>query len=783
MPAMPALIEPRDDLTAAVQQIMLSSSDNDYIDQLIPVMKDARQTDRAAQLIQALNQVSSDREADIERICNTNSQDFISSVDQLQRVREGTLSLTSEVLRLAQAIQSSTEKLLEQKRALVESRSVRQSIDETSQALQDCLEVLKLANQVHDLLAQKNHYAALRALDELQNVHLRAVTRYKIAEMIEKSVPATQRLIAEAVMSDLNSWLFRIRETSQYVGEVAFYHTQMRRQRQKDRLEISEYAGNFKLNSAIELVADETEEFDVLNNDNEEVEIEVDFTPLFECMHIHNALGQSERFRAEYANTRRKQKDLLLPTHIDLTDEEDTDLTTLLESITGFAIIERSTMKKTESLRSAVDVDELWDSMCQSAINLISNALNTVNNDGKLLKIKSIIAMFIQTMDSWGYSITSLDALLLTLFGKYAELLKQRFSEDFSEIVSTDDYMPMPISNAEDYEKVVTVSWYSPDKRPEQIKFPTVFPFSQMYPLCCIDIRSLLNQIYLFSDDHFQNSDVIDDTLKNSLDELLCTKVCQSLVDRLSSQYPGQIVQILTNLGHFETACKELQELLVEARTSGAASGPVVLKATAEFETGKKTAEKRIFELVNSKIDDLVETAEYDWTAPSSSPNPQPSLYMQELTRYLSNIMSSVLLGLPTEIKELIYFDALSHAATSVLSLPLDPIVTKITPAAVQLLDVDVKHLSQFVDSLGNAILHENLDELRQTVELMGTENKEEFFDVGLRNRRYGRVDKVNGAVLLEKVTQGAEAVAVPESSPAKPSTQFSTFKDRLGIR
>ncbi|KAI9689572.1 MAG: hypothetical protein M1822_010224 [Bathelium mastoideum] len=775
---MPALIEPRDDLTAAVHQIMLSSSDNDYIDQLIPVMKDARHTDRAAQLIQSLSQVSSDRESDIERICNTNSQDFISSVDQLQRVREGTLSLTSEVLRLAQAIQTSTEKLLEQKRALVESRSVRQNIDETSQALEDCLEVLKLANQVHDLLGQKNHYAALRALDELQNVHLREVTRYKIAEMIEKSVPATQRLIAEAVMTDLNTWLYRIRETSQFLGEVAFYHTEMRRQRQKDRLEHDDYLGSFRLNSAIERVADETEEFDVLNND----EVQVDFTPLFECMHIHDALGQSERFRAEYANTRRKQKDLLLPTTLDLMDEENSDLSNLLEGIAGFAIVEKATMKKTENLRATVDVDELWDSMCQSAINLISAALPTIDNDGKLLKIKSIIALFIQTMDSWGYSVTSLDALLLTLFGKYAELLKQRFSEDFSEIVTTDDYMPMPISNIEDYEKVVNVSWYTPDKQPDQIKFPTVFPFSQMYPLCCIDIRSLLNQIYLFSDDHFQNSNVIDDTLKNSLDELLCTKVCQSLVDRLSSQYPGQIVQILTNLGHFETACRELQELLVEARTSGAASAPIVLKATEEFAAGRKTAEKRIFELVNSKIDDLVETAEYDWVNPSSPPNLQPSLYMQELTRYMSNIMSSVLLGLPTEIKELIYFDALSHAATSVLSLPLDPNVTKITPAAVRLLDVDVKHLSQFVDSLGNAILHENLDELRQTVELMGTENREEFFDVGLRNRRYGRVDKVHGAVLLEKVTQGAE-IAAYEHSPAKPSTQFSTFKDRLGIR
>lgn len=42
---------------------------------------------------------------------------------------------------------------------------------------------------------------------------------------------------------------------------------------------------------------------------------------------------------------------------------------------------------------------------------------------------------------------------------------------------------------------------------------------------------------------------------------------------------------------------------------------------------------------------------------------------MQTLTRYLSSIMSSTLLGLPREIKELIYFDALSHAADKILVL------------------------------------------------------------------------------------------------------------------
>jgi hypothetical protein len=66
-------------------------------------------------------------------------------------------------------------------------------------------------------------------------------------------------------------------------------------------------------------------------------------------------------------------------------------------------------------------------------------------------------------------------------------------------------------------------------------------------------------------------------------------------------------------LEHFETACQELQGLLFEARSSSSDTGPVVLAATEQFRTAKKTASDRIFELVNSKIDDLIETAEYDW--------------------------------------------------------------------------------------------------------------------------------------------------------------------------
>ncbi len=78
---------------------------------------------------------------------------------------------------------------------------------------------------------------------------------------------------------------------------------------------------------------------------------------------------------------------------------------------------------------------------------------------------------------------------MLTLFEEYAQLLKRSFSDDFqevsvpainrwpkakvltiSQIVSTDDYMPMPVNNLDEYEKVVNVSWYTPDRKREEVK-------------------------------------------------------------------------------------------------------------------------------------------------------------------------------------------------------------------------------------------------------------------------------------------------------------------------
>lgn len=159
------------------------------------------------------------------------------------------------------------------------------------------------------------------------------------------------------------------------------------------------------------------------------------------------------------------------------------------------------------------------------------------------------------------------------------------------------------------------------------------------------------------------------------------------------------------------------------------------------------------------------------------TPIEEPSNYMQTLTRYLENIMTSTLLGLPREIKELIYFDALSHAAERILALPLLPEVKTINPNGVIAIAKDVQFLVEFVQGLENsAMLQGTLEELEQTVALMQIENHDEYYDMALRNKLYSRVNAYNGPVLLEKLTHTVEA-------PSRAAATMANFSSRFGLR
>jgi hypothetical protein len=112
--------------------------------------------------------------------------------------------------------------------------------------------------------------------------------------------------------------------------------------------------------------------------------------------------------------------------------------------------------------------------------------------------------------------------------------------------------------------------------------FPQAMPFSQTYPMCCINIRNFVDQFYQFTDGVAQQHLDIDEVLRKvstcpadtsltcssqSLDGLLIDHVSSQIVKRVSGMSNlSQIAQVVVNIEHFATACEELEGVLMSLR-------------------------------------------------------------------------------------------------------------------------------------------------------------------------------------------------------------------------
>ena len=207
-------------------------------------------------------------------------------------------------------------------------------------------------------------------------------------------------------MADLKSWLLGIREKSREIGEVAFHQTELKREDWRQISEQDPILAGAVFNSALERVYDEQDEcshtywtpfsdreVDALNNET----IQIDFSPLYEAIHIYDCLNKAQELQDNYEADRRKQMDLLLPSSLSA-DDDGTALRNLLANITGFSVIERTTTIKTYNFRTSSQIEALWDVLCARVIDLLTETVAKITEPRLLLIIKDSVMLFMQTI-------------------------------------------------------------------------------------------------------------------------------------------------------------------------------------------------------------------------------------------------------------------------------------------------------------------------------------------------------------------------------------------------
>ncbi|GAA5899149.1 Rab GTPase-binding exocyst subunit SEC15 [Sporobolomyces salmoneus] len=770
-----------------------SSSNVADLDQLAPILLNISRSHQQDSYLRALKTFVKDKEGEIEKLCFENYQDFVGSVSQLLRVRQGTVSLKHRVVELNRDVQESGKKVADQKKALLEARRVGQNIDETIDTLQACLRVLDLSTKIQNLIKDEKFFSALRQLDDLQQIHLKPVLSYPFASLMLTSLPETRQSIKTLVTKSLKTWMYEARESSRSVGKGALENMELRARRWNSRKRKEVAMGTMrlaKINGPVELGVSERYEYNALDND----QVSIDFKPLYTCIHIYTTLDLLEELQLSYQADRRAQAYLLLSTSTSSSatspslPPESTNpvapsngdfslpaLSTLLEEIVGFFLIESHVLKTTSNFRSEQDVEQLWEHMCDKIVELVDKSFLKGQQDPQVfLSTKFKVLTFVQTLEGYGYSVSALHSLLLTLFSRYSQLLERKFSGDFEQIVLDDDHQPMIVNDREEFEKVVSVSWLPSQgewSRDELSKpgFPLALPFSQTYPLCCIDIRSFTEQYYQFSEGFAEHHRDIDDVLRKALDNLLIGQVSENVQRRLTTiTNLSQLAQIVVNVLFFKTACQDLETLLVTLRATQR-GGTIHLDSLNSFNQTLLQTQDRIISQISLKIDSFFEEAEYPWLAHEPPPPSQgegqgeASGYLMDLMDFVSTVMMSVLIQLPEFAKEYVYKGALKYCSVVLTSFLTDKEPRMVSDQGLMYLFKDVKWLIQHVRSLnpgssgggGSDSLLEVFSELNQTLTLLTSHpNPTSYLDPQIRQTQFPKINqKTLQTVLIKLVT------------------------------
>ncbi|OCH92199.1 rsec15 [Obba rivulosa] len=739
----------QENIDQQLQQIHLldQASSSENLEQLGPIIKQIhtnRQQDAYLRTLQALIQ---SKDAEIESICGDNYQEFISSVSTLFSIKSYTTNLREKITTLDSSVSQVGRGLVEKKRALLQSKKTAANLDEAIDTLQACLRVLDVVNRVGEMVKEGKYWSALRSLEDIESMPPTSLSQTPLFQHLLSSLPSLRGQIKDAVTASMKQWLLDIRNVSSQVGQLALDAMDHRTRRWRSRREKDPILKLSRVGSAVEVVTNEKNEFNVLDNE----QLQVDFKPLFECIHIYTALDSLDEIRRSYQADRKAQSDLIIPSPLPLSS-----LPSVTQEIVGFFIIETQVLNTTGSFRSEREVEDLWDSLVKRLGSAVESTLKNETDADSYLRVKEGLLGFIMTLEAYSYETSSLHSFILVLFEKYVSILEIKFGKRFESIVSQDDYLPMYVEQASERDSVLDTVWLTRQERDQLSKsaLPLTLPWSQSFYLCCQDIRSFVQNFYQFIEGVSQHHRNIDDLLSKSLDTILSAQISESIARRAQSTSNfSQITQIVTNLEHFEVACAELERSLTAIRSSQR-GGIIHITAAASFASSRSRVLQRVMASIQSKLDDFFGLAEYDWTPRTLEQS--PSMYLYELANWLTTVVDSLVVK--DEYKEEAYRSAVDYIADCFIDFLTGRNIPMINENAISNILIDVDFLEEEFRRNGRGHLNSSFNELRTITSIVMQDLVQDYLVPSVRQTSYSNVKPKRLQALLEKLARyGAE--------------------------
>uniref|UniRef100_A0A8C2E3T9 Exocyst complex component n=1 Tax=Cyprinus carpio TaxID=7962 RepID=A0A8C2E3T9_CYPCA len=654
-----------------------------------------------------------DRE--IEKMCNFHHQGFVDAITELLKVRAD-----AEKLMVQRTFVGFTLfdlplcKVTAQTEEVIRCRIQQRNMATTVEKLQLCIpgEMMRTGKLMTDMiLFLFRYYSALKTMEQLENIYIPRVSQYRFCQIMAETLPKLREEIKEISMSDLKDFLESIRKHSDKIGETAMRQvgfsgdselcqTSVRsEQPNTPQSQWPERRGNVLLTFVGFL-------FKVLTAQDL-----VDFSPVYRCLHIYTVLGDRETFENYYRKQRKKQARLVLQPQSNMHETVE-GYRKYFNQIVGFFVVEDHILHATQGLVTRAFTDELWNMALSKIIAVLRTHSSYCSDPDLVLELKNLIVIFADTLQGYGFPVNRLFDLLFEVRDQYNETLLKKWALVFRDIFEQDNYSPIPVENEEEYKSVVSRFPFH-DAEIEKQQFPKKLPMSQSVPQIYAQVKEFIYASLKFSESLHRSSTEIDDMLRKSTNLLLTRTLSSCLQNLIKKPHIG-----LTEV----TVCTPMEK----------------------FE-----------HMLNQKIDEFIQLADYEWGMSES--DGRASGYLMDLINFLRSTFQ-VFTHLPGKVAQTACMSACKHLATSLMQMLLDTELKQISMGAIQQFNLDVMQCELFASSepvpgfQGDTLQLAFID-LRQLLDLFMVWDWSTYLaDYGQPTSKYLRVNPSTALALLEKM-------------------------------
>ncbi|KAJ8635512.1 hypothetical protein MRB53_009779 [Persea americana] len=689
---------------------LLTSLENG--DDLGPTVRHAFEVGNPENLLNQLKKITKNKEVEIEDLCKLHYEDFIVAVDELRGILldadELKQTLSSENSRLQDVGSSLLIKLDE----LLELHSIKKNVTEAIQMSRICLQVANLCAKCNQHVSNSQFYPALDTLNLIERDFLQIIPIKVFQKMVEERIPAIRLHIEKKVCSEFDDWLVHVRIVAREIGQLAMGQAALKRQKDEEkrsRQREAEEQSHSGFNCVFALDIEETDE---------DPAMKLDLSPVYRAYHTHTCLGIQDQFQDRVSRT---VKGLLLPTQ----------------------------------------VDKIWDTALEKITSVLVENFSVIEAPNHLLLIKDHVTLLVATLQQYGYRVTPLLKVLDNSRGRYHDLLLEESRKKITDVLANDTYEQMVMRKESEFKmNVLLFDLQTSDLMPV---FPYIAPFSSTVPEACRIVRLYIeDSVNYLSYSGLEN---VSDDARKYLDKLLIYVLSEELLKAIHSSTTGvsQAMQIAANITVLERACDVF--LRQVSRLSGipvrsSERPPGSLTAIAVLKTSQDAAFHTLLKLVNSKVGEIMSlTDNIDWTADEVPQNGNE--YINVLIVYLVTVVSTAQEILPLDAVYKVGSGILKQISDSFVATLLSDGVKRINVNFLMGIDNDVRQLESFADERfpssesgeleKEGSLRDCLAEIRQLVNLLLSNQPENFMNSAMREKHYSALDYEKVASICEK--------------------------------